>query len=104
MSVTRNQPYFVGSLTSGVDGGSEGGRLSTIRMPYVLMLHAVPLVQELKRRGYSGKLTAEPAMIDGVWAIKLTYEGEPPSDVPEVWHGHRVVLEPAPAAEGQQGA
>jgi hypothetical protein len=101
--VTTNQPAFVGSLTSGVDGGSEGGRLSTLRLPSVLALYGVPLVQELKRRGYPGKLSVEPAIVDGLWVIKLTYEGEPPPDVPEVWHGHRVVLEPAPASEGQQG-
>jgi hypothetical protein len=95
MHVTLNQPYFVGSLTSGVDGASEGGRLSTIRLPSVLVLYSVPLLQELKRRGYRGKVTAEPAQVDGRWVIKLVYEGDPPTDVPELWHGHRVVVEPA---------
>lgn len=101
--MTLNQPFFVGSLTSGVDGGSEGGRLSTIRLPSVLQLYSVPLVQEIKRRGYRGKVNAEPAQVDGKWVIKLIYEGDaPPPDVPERWHGHRVVVEPAPAPKEEK--
>lgn len=97
MCVTPNQPYFVGSMTSGVDGGSEGGRLSTIRLPSTLQLFSVPLLQTIKRSGYGGKVTAEPAQIDGLWVIKLVYEGdEAPSGVPERWQGHRVVVEAAP--------
>ncbi len=73
-----------------------------MRLPSTLVLYSVPLINEVKRRGYKGKLTAEPALIDGVWAIKLVYDGEQPQNVPERWHGHRVVLEPtaptAPAA------
>jgi hypothetical protein len=102
MHVTLKQPSFVGSMTSGVDGASEGGRLSTFRLPSVLVLYSVPLLAELKRRGHQGKLTAEPAQVDGRWVIRLVYEGEPPRDVPEVWNGHRVVVEPAsPDAEGK---
>ena len=44
-----NRPYFVGSQTSGVDGGSEGGRLSTTRLPATLVLYSVPLLQAIKR-------------------------------------------------------
>jgi hypothetical protein len=88
-----NRPYFVGSLTSGVDGSSEGGRLSTIRLPSTLTLYSVPLIQAIRRAGYAGKLDAEPALVDGAWVLKVTYEGERPSGVPERWHGHRVVLE-----------
>lgn len=102
MHVTLPQPYFVGSMTSGVDGASEGGRLSTSRLPSVLVLYSVPLIQELKRRGYKGKLTAEPAQVEGRWAIKLVYQGDPPADVPELWQGHRVAVEPAPLDEGQE--
>jgi hypothetical protein len=91
--VTTNRPYFVGSLTSGVDGSSEGGRLSTMRLPYTLVLYSVPLLQAIRRSGYQGKVNAEPALVDGTWALKVTYEGEPPPSVPERWHGHRVVLE-----------
>lgn len=101
--MTSNQPYFVGSMTSGVDGGSEGGRLSTLRLPSVLVLYSLPLIRETKRRGYSGKLTAEPALVDGGWVIKVVYEGDgPPSDVPEIWQGHRVVLEAAPKPEAKE--
>jgi hypothetical protein len=88
-----NRPYFVGSLTSGVDGSSEGGRLSTIRLPSTLVLYSVPLLHAIKRAGYRGRLDAEPALVDGAWALKVTYEGERPPGVPERWQGHRVLLE-----------
>jgi hypothetical protein len=88
-----NQPSFVGSLTSGVDGSSEGGRLSTTRMPYTLVLYGVPLIQAIKASGYRGKLTMEPALVDGMWVLKVLYEGAPPPVVPKRWHGHCVVLE-----------
>jgi hypothetical protein len=90
------QPALVASSTSGVDGSSEGGRISTMRLPYALVLYSVPLIAEVRRRGYPGKLTSEPALIDGTWCLKLVYEGEKPKDVPELWHGHRVALEAAP--------
>jgi hypothetical protein len=90
-----NNPRFVGSRTSGVDGSSEGGRLSTMRLPIVLVLYSVPLLESLRRRGYKGKLSAEPALLDGAWVLKVTYEGDDPSPVPERWHGHRVVVEKA---------
>jgi hypothetical protein len=105
--VTQNEPYFVGSMTSGVDGASEGGRLSTIRLPSTLMLYGVPLLQGLRRRGYAGKLTAEPALVDGYWVIKVIYDGDQPADVPSTWQGHRVVLEraaPPPQEESKQRA
>ena len=84
------------SRTSGVDGSSEGGRISSIRLPQTLVLYSVPLLAEVRRRGYGGKLTAEPAVVDGMWVIKLVYEGERPADVPERWLGHRVVVEAVP--------
>ena len=95
-----DRPYFVASETSGVDGGSEGGRLSTLRLPATLVLYSVPLLQSIKRSGYQGKLNAEPALVDGSWVIKVTYEGEQPPQVPSSWQGHRVVVEEAPAANG----
>jgi hypothetical protein len=91
------EPALVASRTSGVDGSSEGGRLSTMRLPYTLVLYAVPLIDELKRHGYKGKLTAEPALVEGSWVLKLVYDGDPPKDVPRLWHGHHVVVEKAPA-------
>jgi hypothetical protein len=96
-----NQPSFVGSLTSGVDGSSEGGRLSTIRLPYTLVLYGVPLIQAIKANGYKGKITVEPGLVDGMWVLKVLYEGEPPPAVPKRWHGHRVVMEEVkPPANG----
>ena len=84
-------------MTSGVDGSSEGGRLSTARLPSTLTLYSVPLIQAIRQAGYAGKLNAEPALVDGSWVLRLTYEGERPSSVPERWHGHRVILEEQPA-------
>jgi hypothetical protein len=91
-----NRPYFVGSRTSGVDGSSEGGRLSTMRLPSTLVLYSVPLLQAIRRSGYKGKVNAEPALVDGAWVLKVVYEGDAPPSVPERWHGHRVVVEEAP--------
>lgn len=88
-----NRPYFVGSLTSGHDGSSEGGRLSTVRLPSTLVLYSVPLLHAIRRSGYAGTVSAEPALVDGMWVLKLTYQGDQPPGVPERWHGHRVVLE-----------
>jgi hypothetical protein len=95
-----NRPYFVGSLTSGVDGSSEGGRLSTIRLPSTLVLYSVPLLHAIRQAGYPGKVNAEPAQVDGAWVLKVTYEGDQPPEVPERWHGHRVVLERQRPADG----
>ena len=90
-------PALVASQTSGVDGSSEGGRLSTMRLAYTLVLYGVALIDEVKRHGYKGRLAAEPALADGYWVLKLVYDGEPPKDVPAHWMGHRVVVEKAPA-------
>jgi hypothetical protein len=96
-----NRPYFVGSQTSGVDGSSEGGRLSTMRLPSTLVLYSVPLLQNIRGSGYRGKVNAEPALVDGQWVLKVTYEGdEPPPGVPDRWHGHRVVVEQQRPADG----
>jgi hypothetical protein len=98
--MSYNRPYFVASETSGVDGGSEGGRLSTLRLPATLVLYSVPLLQSIKRSGYTGKLNAEAALVDGSWVIKVTYEGEQPPEVPSTWQGHRVVVEQVRPADG----
>lgn len=90
----------LGSRTSGVDGSSEGGRINTIRLQQLLVLYALPLLRELRSRGHRGKVDVEPALEGGLWTLKLRCEGEPPPDVPAVWHGHRVVVErvdPPPA-------
>jgi hypothetical protein len=95
-----NRPYFVGSRTSGVDGSSEGGRLSTIRLPSTLVLYSVPLLQAIRRSGYPGKVNAEPALVDGTWVMRVVHEGDEPPEVPERWHGHRVVVEALTPADG----
>ena len=83
----------LGSRTSGVDGSSEGGRINTIRLDQVLVLYGLPLVQELRANGYRGKVDVESALVDGTWCLKLRCEGERPKHVPQVWHGHRVIVE-----------
>lgn len=86
------------SRTSGHDGSSEGGRISSTRLPQTLVLYSVPLVAEVRRRGFRGRLRAEPAEVEGTWVLKLLYDGESaPDDVPARWHGHRVIAEAAPA-------
>ena len=89
----RDYPALVGSRTSGVDGSSEGGRISSVRMPHTLVLYSVPLLAELRRAGYKGNLTSEPVLQDGVWCLKVIFEGERPQAVPDAWHGHTVILE-----------
>ncbi len=87
-------------MTSSVDGSSEGGRLSTVRLPSTLVLYSVPLLRAVRQSGYAGKVNAEPALVDGSWVLKLTYEGEQPPPVADRWHGHRVVLERQRPANG----
>ena len=91
--------HSLGSHTSGVDGSSEGGRINTINIPGALVIYGVALLQSLQRKNPKSKLGAQPVLVDGIWCLELTHEGEPPSGAPERWHGHRVVLkkvEPPP--------
>jgi len=88
--------HSLGSRTSGVDGSSEGGRINTIDLPGVLVIYGVALLQALQRKGVKGKLTVAPVQVDGVWCLELTYQGDAPSGVPELWHGHRVIAKEAP--------
>jgi len=89
--------HALGSRTSGVDGSSEGGRINTINMPGALVLYGVALIQTLQRRNPKSKLSVAPVQVDGVWSLEITYTGEPPSRVPERWHGHRVIVRSAEA-------
>jgi hypothetical protein len=91
--------HSLGSLTSGVDGSSEGGRINTINLPGALVLYGVALLQRLQRVNPKTKPSVAPVQVDGIWCLELSYEGEEPKGVPEQWHGHRVVLkklEPRP--------
>jgi hypothetical protein len=87
----------LGSFTSGVDGSSEGGRINTSRLPYNLVLYGVPLLREMRRRGYAAKLDVAPMQVDGIWCLKLTYPYDQKAPkAPELWHGHRVIVAKGP--------
>jgi len=93
--------HSLGSRTSGVDGSSEGGRISTINLPGTLVLYGVPLLQAVQRDNPKTKASVAPVQVDGVWSLELSYQGDEPTGVPERWLGHRVVLrklEPPPSA------
>ena len=93
--------HALGSRTSGVDGSSEGGRINTINLPGALVLYGVPLIQTLQRGNPKTKLSVAPVQVGGVWCLELSYSGDDPVDVPDHWHGHRVILrkqEPLPSA------
>jgi len=82
----------LGSRTSGVDGSSEGGRINTISLPGALVLYGVALLQELQRHGVKTKFSVAPVQVDGIWCLELSYTGDPPAGIPDLWHGHRVIL------------
>lgn len=86
----------LGSRTSGVDGSSEGGRINTIDLPGALVIYGVALVQQLQAKGSKARMTAAPVREDGLWCIEVTYQGDAPQDVPDHWHGHRVIVKAAP--------
>lgn len=95
--------HSLGSRTSGVDGSSEGGRINTNNLPGALVIYGVALLQVVHRQNPKTKLSVAPAQLDGVWALQLSYEGDEPKGVPELWHGHRVALkkvEPPPPPPG----
>ena len=91
--------HSFGSLTSGVDGSSEGGRINTISIPGALVIYGVALLQSLQMKNPTAKLGVAPQQVDGSWLLELTYQGDEPAGVPQRWHGHRVILkkvEPPP--------
>jgi len=91
--------HSLGSRTSGVDGSSEGGRINTIDIPGAIVIYGVALLQTLQRKNPKSKLSVAPVQPGGIWCLELSYQGEQPVDVPEQWHGHRVILrnaEPPP--------
>jgi hypothetical protein len=91
--------HSLGSRTSGVDGSSEGGRINTINLPGSLVLYGVGLLQALQRANPRTKLSVAAVQQDGIWCLQLSYDGDEPKGVPELWNGHRVLLkkiEPPP--------
>ena len=91
--------HSLGSRTSGVDGSSEGGRINTINLPGALVIYGVALLQTLQGANPRSKLSVAPVQADGIWSLQLSYEGDEPKGVPELWNGHRVILhrvEPPP--------
>jgi len=71
-----------------------------MRLPSTLVLYSVPLLQAIRRSDYSGRVDAGPALVDGTWVLKVTYESDEPPSVPALWHGHRVVVEPMKSSDG----
>lgn len=100
--------HSLGSRTSGVDGSSEGGRINTINIPGALVIYGVALLHKLQNKNPKSKLSVAPALIDGLWRIELSYQGDSLEGVPERWHGHRVVVKkvepPPPPAPGGPAA
>jgi hypothetical protein len=90
--------HALGSRTSGVDGSSEGGRINTVNVPGALVLYGVALVQTLQRQNLKSKLSVAPIQVDGVWRLELSYSGDPPVGVAELWHGHGVIVRSPEAA------
>jgi len=91
--------HSLGSVTSGVDGSSEGGRVNTINIPGAIVIYGVALLQRLQRANPKTKLSIAPVQQGGIWGLELSYQGEEPAAVPDTWHGHRVILrkvEPPP--------
>ena len=90
-------------MTSGVDGSSEGGRINTELLANTLALYGAALVDELKARGYPGRVAVRADLRDGIPALVATFLDDPPKFVPKHWHGRRVIVEkepspPAPAS------
>ena len=92
--------HSFGSRTSGVDGSSEGGRINTISIPGALVIYGVALLGRLQRTNPKLKMSVAPVLVDGIWNLELSYQGDaPPAGAPQRWHGHGVVLkkvEPPP--------
>jgi hypothetical protein len=84
---------LLNSPTSRVDGSSEGGRINTERLLNTLALYGTGLVDELKARGFAGKVTVRPDFRDGIPVLVAIFTDDPPKFVPKLWHGRRVIVE-----------
>jgi hypothetical protein len=85
-------------MTSGVDGSSEGGRINTELLFTTLALYSTALVDELRARGYTGRVTVRPDLRDGIPVLVATFPDDPPRFLPRLWHGRRVIVEKEPPA------
>jgi hypothetical protein len=81
------------SRTSAVDGSSEGGRINTELLANTLALYGTALVDELKARGYTGKVTVRGDLRDGIPVLVAVFADDPPKFAPKLWHGRRVIVE-----------
>jgi hypothetical protein len=84
------------SRTSGVDGSSEGGRINTELLGNTLALYATALVDELKARGYAGRVAVRADLHDGMPVFIATFPDDPPKLAPKLWAGRRVIVEKEP--------
>ena len=84
------------SRTSGVDGSSEGGRINTELLATTLALYATALVDELKARGYAGKVAVRTDLRNGIPVLVATFPDDAPKFAPKLWHGRRVIVEKEP--------
>ena len=95
---------LLNSRTSGVDGSSEGGRIDSERLPITLALYGTALVDELRARGYKGKVSVQPDLREGIPVLVASFADDPPHFVPRLWHGRRVIVEKEPPPAPSPGA
>ena len=87
---------LLNSRTSRVDGSSEGGRINTERLANTLALFGTALVDELRARGFRGKVNVRADSRDGIPVLVASFGDDPPADVPARWVGRRVIVEKEP--------
>ena len=87
---------LLNSRTSRVDGSSEGGRINTERLSNSLALFGTALADELRARGYKGKVDVHADQRDGIPVLVAVFADDPPAEVPARWVGRRVIVEKAP--------
>ena len=94
---------LLNSRTSGVDGSSEGGRINTERLANTLALFGTALVDVLRAGGHRGRVTVSPELRDGIPVLVAVFADDPPSNLPALWHGRRVLVEKEPPAPPPAG-
>ena len=86
------------STTGRGGGSSEVGRIKAELLAKTLALYSIARVDELKARGYTGKVSVRADFRDGIPVLVATFADDPPKLVPKLWHGRRVIVEKEPAA------